>query len=294
MAANSARNAGSQIVLGCDQKAEAACMLAAKLLEVPISRAQELWQQIKKAYGEPHRFYHTLQHIGGMFTELRCVDLTRNCDVSPEMLSTMEMVEDAIHDLPAFLLATLLHDFIYTPGSDSNEVESAVALLDFFSWASTAEHPVLCTAVLRAACMILCTKSHAVPADEHLQHNHFGRVAVSDILCDTMSVHDAKLLVDCDMAILAAQTERYNQYTEQVRTEFAHLSDHQFRKGRHAFLQQFVSPKQACGEHKQPRSLYLTEFYSKHLLARAIANIQAELTALDATSGGDFERGLCD
>lgn len=47
------------------------------------------------------------------------------------------------------------------------------------------------------------------------------------------------LLIDADLSILAAPRSRYRRYVNQVREEYAHVPDNQWRVGRHAVLKAF-------------------------------------------------------
>lgn len=52
---------------------------------------------------------------------------------------------------------------------------------------------------------------------------------------------DESLVADIDMLILAADQGRYDQYTAQVRSEYAVVKDEDFKKGRSAFLQSLLA-----------------------------------------------------
>ena len=61
-------------------------------------------------YNEPHRFYHTLNHIEYVLKQLKDAELLK-------------------HD--ELFLAAIFHDIIYNPKSNTNEEESARALREF-------------------------------------------------------------------------------------------------------------------------------------------------------------------
>jgi len=50
-----------------------------------------------------------------------------------------------------------------------------------------------------------------------------------------------QILSDADLAILAAVPERYRAYTRGVRSEYAHVSDADFRRGRAAVLRDLLA-----------------------------------------------------
>ena len=80
------------------------------------------------------------------------------------------------------------------------------------------------------------------------------------------------VLSDADLAILAATPERYAEYTADVRREYAHVPDDLFRPGRAAVLRDLLAKP----------SLFHTAHAREHWEARARANVEAELSRLDA------------
>ena len=67
--------------------------------------------KIEKRYSESHRFYHTIEHINFLLTEIDKLTL-------PEK------------DNEILILSALFHDIIYIPGSKTNEKDSAELLLN--------------------------------------------------------------------------------------------------------------------------------------------------------------------
>lgn len=76
--------------------------LAGRYCDSPVL-ALELFEQIARRYSEPHRAYHTLEHIGRLFDD---IDAFR--------------IEN-----PGIDFAIWFHDIIYRPGASSNEANSA-------------------------------------------------------------------------------------------------------------------------------------------------------------------------
>ncbi len=105
--------------------------------------------------------------------------------------------------------AIWFHDAIYEPTRADNEARSAalaVSTLHALGWPDAA--------CKRVAALIELTARHEAPAGDG----------------------DAALLIDLDLSILAAAPATYDRYVTQVRREYAHVSDADFRAGRHDFV----------------------------------------------------------
>jgi predicted metal-dependent HD superfamily phosphohydrolase len=111
------------------------------------------------------------------------------------------------------LIALWLHDAVYLPKSRDSEEASA-------RWAEKILHEAGATSDIigRVRELILATKHDASPSSA-----------------------DAGVLVDIDLAILASDAERFEQYETQVRQEYAHVPDIVFRMGRAKILKQFLA-----------------------------------------------------
>jgi len=81
------------------------------LLAGADDNSQAIHQQLIKAYQEPGRFYHTLDHI-------ECC------------LGLFEDIKDIAHNADALALSIWFHDAIYEPGADDNEQRSADWFMD--------------------------------------------------------------------------------------------------------------------------------------------------------------------
>jgi predicted metal-dependent HD superfamily phosphohydrolase len=79
-------------------------------------------------------------------------------------------------------------------------------------------------------------------------------------------------LSDADLAILAAPPERYEEYAADVRREYAHVPDDEFRAGRAAILRDLLAKP----------NLFHTAYAREHWEAPARANVARELAALEA------------
>ena len=139
-------------------------------------------------------------------------------------------------------LALWFHDAVYDPRRQDNEERSA-------GWARNSVLAAGCNAEAadRVAALVLATRSHeASTADA-----------------------DTALLVDVDLAILGAAPARFDEYGRQVRAEYAHVPDAEFRAGRGRVLQGFLERER----------IYVTDAFHDALEARARANLQRALAS---------------
>jgi predicted metal-dependent HD superfamily phosphohydrolase len=132
-------------------------------------------------------------------------------------------------------LALWFHDAVYDPQRDDNEERSA-------DWA---HHAMLAAglpkdAAARVHALVMATKHAGSPHDP-----------------------DAQLLVDVDLAILGAPPQRFDESDAQVRREYAHVPDADFRDGRRRILRGFL---------ERPR-LYATEYFRRRFEAQARENL---------------------
>lgn len=159
-----------------------------------------------------------------------------------EVLDRLDELADAGagFDRIAVVLAAWFHDGVYD-GRPGAEERSA-------AWAETAlaDHdPDLVAEVAR---LVRLTESHRPAEDDR----------------------NGCALSDADLAILAANPTRYAEYLVDVRREYAHVSDDDFRAGRAAVLSDLLA---------KPR-LFQTSHAHEHWEPVARANVEAELTRL--------------
>jgi predicted metal-dependent HD superfamily phosphohydrolase len=149
-------------------------------------------------------------------------------------------LRDRFEDADAALLALFFHDIVYEPARSDNEERSAESLRALLT-GDTAD---------RACAHILATKKHDA------------------------STPDAALVVDIDMAILAAPRPDYLRYAEDVAREYLPVYGAEaYAAGR---CEMFLKPA-------QHRRIFLTEVFAPREAA-AQRNIRNEL-ALWASGG---------
>ena len=168
------------------------------------------------AYAEPHRHYHSTQHLA-------------------ECLQGFEAVRHLAQRPAEVALALWFHDAVYDVQRHDNEAQSA-------DWARQAltTAGVQATLAERVHELVMATRHTSVPA-----------------------AGDAQLLVDIDLSILGADTQRFAQYEQQIRAEYAFVPEDVFRTKRKDVLQSFAD---------RPR-IYNTDHFHAALEVRARANL---------------------
>jgi predicted metal-dependent HD superfamily phosphohydrolase len=150
-------------------------------------------EAVLRAYAEPHRHYHTAEHIA-------------------RTLVLLDGVRERLRRPAESELAAWLHDVIYDPRAADNEERSA-DFAERLLVEGAAPEPI--AAAVRA--LILATR-HAAPAEEH----------------------DARYVVDADLAILGAPPADFDRYEAQVRREYAFVPEAEWRERRPRVLRRFL------------------------------------------------------
>ncbi len=160
------------------------------------------------------------------------------------MLDLLEQHATPATDWVAIRWAILYHDVVYDPRRKDNEAESAAAMARDF--AAFGLDPALAA---RVNALILATRH--------------GEVAPSG---DATTA----LLIDLDLAVLAAPTAAYDAYAAAIRREYAHVPDALYREGRARVLQGFLDQA----------AIYCTESLKSLWEASARANLAREIGIL--------------
>ncbi|MEZ0310088.1 MAG: N-methyl-D-aspartate receptor NMDAR2C subunit [Ramlibacter sp.] len=183
-----------------------------------------LRRRIIACWSEPHRHYHTLQHL-------------REC------LAQFEGVHHKARHPGEVALALWFHDAFYDPQRDDNEARSADWARDSVVAAGLADD--------------IADRVHSL-----VMMTRHGEAVATDL--------DSQLLVDIDLSIFGADARRFDESCEQVRREYVHVPDDDYREGRTEILRGFLT---------RPK-LYHTRYFSSLLEQRARANLQRELDRL--------------
>jgi predicted metal-dependent HD superfamily phosphohydrolase len=159
-----------------------------------------------------------------------------------ECFALFDVAKPTCTNVGEVLFALWFHDAVYLPKIGDNEERSTRAAENFLRKAGAAAD-----VIGRVGELILATKHDANPVSA-----------------------DACVLVDIDLAILASDVERFDEYEAQVRQEYAHVPEMLFRIGRAKILEQFLA---------RPW-IYSTAYFRERFEQRARDNLQRSLARL--------------
>jgi predicted metal-dependent HD superfamily phosphohydrolase len=166
-----------------------------------------------------------------------------------EVLQTVDELAEEADDVDAVRWAAWFHDAVYDVRRDDNEERSAE--LAEQELAALGLAPALVAEVSR---LVRLTATHRPDEGD----------ANGAVLCDA------------DLRILAADPWRHAEYVVDVRTEYAHVAEDDFRAGRAAVLRALLSADR----------LYRTQSGHARWEERARTNVTAELHHLEASAAG--------
>jgi predicted metal-dependent HD superfamily phosphohydrolase len=192
---------------------------------VPLSLQPAQWAELQAAYATPPRAYHHWGHIEAVLEGYAEVAAGPGWEQPREVA-----------------LALLFHDAIYEPGKRDNEARSAdLARETIPRW-----WPGAVIDVERVAELIALTARH-------------GQLKPHDVDAD------AALMLDCDMAILAAPPPQFEAYDQAIAEEYrGHVPGFLYRINRRRFLRGVLA---------QPR-IFLSDWFDARCDAQARANLR--------------------
>lgn len=160
-----------------------------------------------------------------------------------DMLRKKNQIKSKIKDEETFVLAIFFHDIFYHPENTTNE-EDSVRYLDVF---------------------------------ENIDYHKANIQKVSDYIMQTKQHNvinsndeDLKLFIDIDMSILGSDSNTYDWYTKQIRSEYSHINDADYSKGRSDFLRNTKG------------RIFASDYFYDILEAKAKENISRELEYLSS------------
>lgn len=204
--------------------------------ELPIDLPQAQWEALRAAYATPPRAYHGFAHVQDVLRHYAEVD------AGPGWRRPREV-----------LLAVLYHDAVYEAAARDNEARSAQLAREHIArWL-----PAAGIDADRVAALIGLTARHGTfqPADLD------G--------ADAGDGEDARLFLDCDMAILGADPAAFDAYDRGIAAEYrGHVPDWLFRVNRRRFLKGLLARER----------IFLSDHFHARLDASARNNLRRAVT----------------
>ena len=189
-------------------------------LDLASEPTNDIGFDLAACYTEPHRHYHTMEHITAVLQHLTELHVAT----------------------PTAKLAAFFHDAVYDPTRGDNEAQSAELAREVLVAVDRPEADDV-------AAIVLATATHELPDG---------------------APRETAAFLDADLAILAAPPEVYDAYTENVRKEYGHVSDANFRTGRAGILEGFLTRDQ----------LFFTTAGQAKFDALARTNLRREIESL--------------
>lgn len=164
---------------------------------------------VEAAYGEEHRRYHNLPHIGEMLLDAQLLATVYEFPLSPDEWDQLRF-------------AIIWHDFLYDPTfpTGANENGSAYRAVAFQQECNRIAQAQLFSDSFQKRTMHLINLTIDHIADE------------GDIV--------ARILCDCDLLRFAAPYPAFVQNNEDIRFEYKHVSDEDWQKGRGAVMLKYL------------------------------------------------------
>ncbi len=190
---------------------------------------------------------------GSLFKEivLRYKEKSRYYHTLDHIFSCFNEFDEIRHmiiDPLSFALGLIVHDIYYDPKkSDKEIVGDSVQYVSY-----------------------LCSKLN-LSSDFEMRTR--GIVQVSDHKTPPKTI-DEKFAVDIDLSILGQDEKVYDEYVQNIRKEYSHIGDEDFRKGRAEILQYFFDRSLKNG-------IYYTQYFRDKYEKKARFNLSREIYMLN-------------
>lgn len=171
------------------------------------SETRRLGSELVARYAEPHRRYHTGDHLRAV------LDLVDEL-TAPAVADPADADADADVDVDAVRLAAWFHDAVYDPARADNEERSAR-----LAERMLADTDLPAATVREVARLVRLTETHDPAAGDR----------------------NGEVLCDADLAVLAGDPEAYAAYAAAVREEYAFVPDDVFADGRADVLRRLLA-----------------------------------------------------
>jgi predicted metal-dependent HD superfamily phosphohydrolase len=213
--------------------ANADAIVRDSVLDGPLSLPAAQHASLCAAYGSPPRAYHHFGHVQDVLVHYRAVESGPGW-----------------HHPNEVWLAVLYHDAVYVPGRSDNEAASArLAIEHIERW-----WPQSGIDAQRVADLILLTARHGALGIEDAGMGEAGE--------------DARLFLDCDMAILGASQEVFAAYDRAIADEYSAVPRWLYRIKRRQFFKRLLASD----------TIFLSDFFRDRIETQARRNLQTALS----------------
>lgn len=205
------------------------------------------WETIFSKYTEPHRFYHTLDHLQAMFVQANAYPFSK-----------YTTSDDGFNSI-AVELAIFFHDIVYETDDSSSENEQRSAIL----FRELLQDHLPLSLVESVGEFILATKSHRSLSPRK----------------------DLNYFLDLDLSILGASREEYRRFAMQIRREYERYPAETFCRERARFMRAMLLSLEGREDgpqvEGQRRGLYHTPEIRRDKEEAARRNIMWECAVLE-------------
>jgi predicted metal-dependent HD superfamily phosphohydrolase len=201
------------------------------------------------------KWYQCWQDLATDRTELdRVFKLLVNAHTQPDrhyhnlthihqVLTTLDRFSGSIDNPLVVSLAGWFHDFVYDSQASDNELQSAKVARELLTNLGMPSEQID-----RVQELIMATQGHQIEAEDL----------------------DRCIFLDADLAILGAESERYQDYARSIRLEYSWVSDLEYQTGRIRVLESFL----------QRDRIYYTDVVFGELESIARKNMKREIDRL--------------
>ncbi|ENU23584.1 hypothetical protein F993_01737 [Acinetobacter proteolyticus] len=196
-----------------------------------LSTLEKSWSELHQHYhfSEPQKVFNKL--IAAYSEKQRAYHTLQHLY---ECLVLVDSIRSDLNDVYAVALALWFHDAVYDPQAKDNELKSAELFEQYLA------QDLSIDIVQKIKRWIIATQKHEATDELDLQ-----------------------FLLDIDLAILAASPERFEEYEQQIKQEYAWVDPDIY----------LVKRKQVLAHFYQVEPLYQTEYFQQNFEQRAKQNL---------------------
>jgi predicted metal-dependent HD superfamily phosphohydrolase len=264
-------------------------------LHLSLGKVLDDWySKVEQHYNEPHRAYHTLNHLQDVFSSLDVLLPDYNKAVVQEQHCQSDMLLDdtdareqqqqsnTLKNSTIVTLATFFHDVIYNPQSSTNEQDSADLFLNFVSdlingmqrMGNESSIPLAHIDSITESTVVSQIKHCIIATATHIESAHQARLTHNGTLLSAF--------LDADMSILGKDTNTYDKYASSIRREYKFVDRSVYCEKRAEILTSFLPfTSSSIDETKQQHMyIYATEKGRELWEMQARENLKREINML--------------